>query len=1190
MKLKKIVMGILFATLIIVGIEGMISFWENHSYYTAMILSWKNLALLLSSALAARIPISFITSKKKPTLKKLILGIGAGLWSFSLLHAIFSGGLLTLFAAVPLLFNTFLLYLLAIGFILAVFSLGNFISRKLKLFQKIRWQETLLTFGLGLVTFLLLMQILMGIQLFYSVVNRVIFGGLLVLMRFERKAMKVHEENLISCLESWKSANKASKIWWISVVLLLISFWYYFFNFSHSYIPYSTAWDANHEYMYVPKVIAENAGILWGNIGPANGVQYLWQGYISFFFSLWAPLGNFFNIAKDTVAINLNAFSGVLVLIFWLGVLKEALLVFGRKESSEETDQTSFLVGRGLLLMWLTSGMGAFLVFVDNKTDMGVLALTILALFGGMIFLNHFQKKGIDTDSKQSLKYLILSALFFGFAVMAKPTAFIDVVIFALLLVGFWLNTTTLVGTGIATLGLMGVVQPLFASAFITPELGKWLFAIGIVLAVIGGIRGLISRNDQFSKGFQHIVIWWITLIATLFLFKGPWVLVSSITAGNFQIWTFIKSTLLAQSTSKNQATTNIAKQQPLLAQTTVRINTDRQSDIDRAVLNRATQDLDYQQCLKEANDPQELDSTKQQAPGSSLSEDVGRYVGFGWREFKHTGVGWALLKLAFLKENTCFGWDADGLLLCKNRNLLDVKNLSGIEALSSQLSKNGAAQALVKSLLDAQASWEDLRDEYKALETYYQEHSILTTTGSVFIPYRYIVPLNIVFNRSLQNLSSYYTDIGLIWLCVFVVIGFGLLYAVLSYDRKHKHLLFLSFGTVIGWIIWWAIGGGILWYGLGLVIWSTLTVTALLQEWAPKKESSIEFKTIYGLLVGFLAIFLVIQAFMNGMRIASQAGEWPFEQYKSNVGEKQEFGDKLELKNTISYKFTAKDIFNMQFGQYQPFLEAVKNRTADQGVLIAGTYLQYFLNNQKNLRLDGMLTRLWEELSDFNSCRSYQRLKNEKLKYLIIDPNIGTVGRAGEGNESLFYRFFARLTSDEQHIETHGTISMLVKMAQEGYLKLIFTNNIGAKYAFTLSDEELTSVFGTHSAEDLLLIRAKMAVARFFSEDQDLISKIYALFGQRLPTQKGLWDLANTLQKQVDEEKLYQIFLQMAGGQLTNASSLTQDERIVVSQYYGLIKMLSDKTTVEQGQNVLFNLFQKSLAGSSQIISLELR
>lgn len=74
--------------------------------------------------------------------------------------------------------------------------------------------------------------------------------------------------------------------------------------------------------------------------------------------------------------------------------------------------------------------MGAFLVFVDNKTDMGVLALSILALLGGLIFLNHFQKQGVHTESRQSTIYLMLSALFFAFAVMAKPTAFIDVVIF----------------------------------------------------------------------------------------------------------------------------------------------------------------------------------------------------------------------------------------------------------------------------------------------------------------------------------------------------------------------------------------------------------------------------------------------------------------------------------------------------------------------------------------------------------------------------------------------------------------------------------------------------------------------------------------------------------------------------------------------------------------------------------------
>lgn len=216
--------------------------------------------------------------------------------------------------------------------------------------------------------------------------------------------------------------------------------------------------------------------------------------------------------------------------------MKEALITFNRKEDKEEKSQTSFLIGWGLLLMWLTSGMGAFLVFVDNKTDMGVLALTILALLGGLIFLNHFQKKGVHTDSKQSLKYLILSALFFAFAVMAKPTAFIDVVIFALLLVGFWLNTTTLVGVGIAILGMMGVVQPLFTAAFIDPALGKLIFVAGVTIAVVGGIRGIIWRNNQFGKGLKHIVIWGLTLITSLFVFKGPWIAVGSVINGNFQL------------------------------------------------------------------------------------------------------------------------------------------------------------------------------------------------------------------------------------------------------------------------------------------------------------------------------------------------------------------------------------------------------------------------------------------------------------------------------------------------------------------------------------------------------------------------------------------------------------------------------------------------------------------------------
>jgi hypothetical protein len=98
--------------------------------------------------------------------------------------------------------------------------------------------------------------------------------------------------------------------------------------------------------------------------------------------------------------------------------------------------------------------------------------------------------------------------------------------------------------------------------------------------------------------------------------------------------------------------------------------------------------------------------------------------------------------------------------------------------------------------------------------------------------------------------------------------------------------------------------------------------------------------------------------------------------------------------------------------------------------------------------------------MSDYNSCKTYHRLKNNHIKYLVIDPNIGTVGRVGAGNESLFHRFFAKLDSTESKVQTHGALTMLARFAQDGYLKLFFTNNIGAKYAFSLTNEELKSEF----------------------------------------------------------------------------------------------------------------------------------
>ena len=53
-------MIILLALLVIVGIEGMISFGSNHSYYLAMIFSWKNLALISGAIGSAYLPLSWI--------------------------------------------------------------------------------------------------------------------------------------------------------------------------------------------------------------------------------------------------------------------------------------------------------------------------------------------------------------------------------------------------------------------------------------------------------------------------------------------------------------------------------------------------------------------------------------------------------------------------------------------------------------------------------------------------------------------------------------------------------------------------------------------------------------------------------------------------------------------------------------------------------------------------------------------------------------------------------------------------------------------------------------------------------------------------------------------------------------------------------------------------------------------------
>lgn len=254
------------------------------------------------------------------------------------------------------------------------------------------------------------------------------------------------------------------------------------------------------------------------------------------------------------------------------------------------------------------------------------------------------------------------------------------------------------------------------------------------------------------------------------------------------------------------------------------------------------------------------------------------------------------------------------------------------------------------------------------------------------------------------------------------------------------------------------------------------------------------------GVLCG---LAVALQLILNFSRIASQGAAGPFVWYKENVGREYYYDENLQGKERKKYGYGEKDIFDLQFPQYNSIISYLKDRNNEDGVTIAGTYIQYFLDNQQNLKMDALLLDFAEQTSDGDLCKSYRRLRNDKMKYFIVDPNIGSVGM-GEGNESLFNRFFAKINAVTKKIEKDGTLSTLARMYKEGYLKLISTNHIGIFYALTLSDDELRAYLGDNdheiSDEDLILIRAKLMGMRYFSDElEGLFNQVYSIFYNRI-------------------------------------------------------------------------------------------
>lgn len=188
--------------------------------------------------------------------------------------------------------------------------------------------------------------------------------------------------------------------------------------------------------------------------------------------------------------------------------------------------------------------------------------------------------------------------------------------------------------------------------------------------------------------------------------------------------------------------------------------------------------------------------------PGNALNEDVGRYVGYGWRNF--TNPWWG-----FVIGNGCHG-RTDAKILCENAGVIENPTLSGLQMIYDKLPEESKGKSMIGEALLLDPASLATSEMIQNIKSYYQDGSWAKQNGVVSLPYIALVPFNITFNWSLQNLTSYYTDIGVVWLiCLFIVL-LGFIYSLVQWNKK---LFAVTLAALCGWTIWWIAGGAILCY-----------------------------------------------------------------------------------------------------------------------------------------------------------------------------------------------------------------------------------------------------------------------------------------------------------------------------------------------------------------------------------------
>lgn len=1182
-------------------------FMANHTYYNEMFASMNNRWLIIWAVVSAGIPLLYLVKNKKFSLRKFTIYLFLWLLLFSFIHLIVNDSFISKWFLLYII-NILILFVLWAYFLVWLLALWTWISK----FIKYKWNwinELFLKFGIWLWAFLILVQTLVWLKLFYSVTAWIIFLWLGFLIWYVRSDMKENWNIISQALSSLRQDSPKLNRWkWILIALVLFSIVYYLYWFQLSFIPYSTAWDANHAYMYWPKVILQNHWINWWAFWDFTSMQYLWYMFITFWFGIWSVFSGGW-LSPDTIAVAMNFLSWPMCLIIGIVLINEVISFFSEKmKLSDNWKNISFATWWMTLLLWLTSWMWAFLVFVDNKTDLWVMAITLLAMLSGFIFIRYIEdSKSKKMFDKESLKYLITSWVLFALAGMAKPSAFIDVVILGLILVWLWLNTIISIWLWVIMVWMMWVMQLQNAHDFMWTDMWIHLVIIWWIICIIWLIS-MILRNKKNLKDkkilFTQIAIWGLSFVAAMLLLKWPWVLYSQIINHDFSIGWFWKWLLLSYDMKLDNKNTYDSKNLVLLAQNSDVDTLEDQNAIDRAYLewsdeytaqvsepevtNIKNNEKTIDQCS--ASDYWEDDDlyilTKTFMPPEEINEDVWRYVWYWWKEFwtNKNSLTYSILKLFYPKDGKCYWANKDAVILCENQSAIEKGDIETLKTL--KLKEWTPIEKKLREWLAAYEENEDtLMDLITRLQLYYQNHSIYRENGHIYMPYRYIVPLNITFNWSLQNLSSYYTDIWFIWIFIFIITILAFIYSII---RSDKRLFALSLSTIVGRAIWRVVGWWILWYWVWLITWTLLVVAIFMGEllWLSDNKKNIR----WYVTIWLLALWMILQLFFNLIRISSQWSSWPFLWFKQSAWTVQEITNTLWVNTETKLFYSQKDVFDLQFPHYNKFIEHVKDRKDTDWVFIAWTYLQYFLKNQKNIKIDWSMYQFWNAWNWVDLCLFYQRLKHVNIKYLVIDPNIVSIVM-WDWNKSLFYRFFAKVNEDWKIIEK-WSMFMLAELIKNWYAELMYSNNIGATYAFTLTDEEMKSIFGDMSDDDLTYLRIQLADARYMDNANELINAIAQIFTARVANWQAISDIADVYGKIVDPAKIVNavnVYISSPQSLSTIVDTLTQDERYVLLNYLQIYSM-SQQSNSSQYSEVLNTILSNSLAGGSQLMVFELK